>query len=87
MKKSKSSISGAKTYKEIGSFWDTHALSDFWDQTRKAAIDVEVESEMTYYSLDKELSEKVRSLAQRRGVSADTLINLWVQEKLHEQNP
>jgi len=84
MKKPKSSISGAKTYKEIGNFWDTHALSDFWDQTRKAAIDVEIESEMTYYSLDKELSEKVKSLAQRRGVSADTLINLWVQEKLQE---
>ena len=84
MKKPKSSISGAKTYKEIGNFWDTHPLSDFWDQTRKAAIDVEIESEMTYYSLDKELSEKVKSLAQRRGVSADTLINLWVQEKLQE---
>jgi hypothetical protein len=87
MKKSKSSISRAKTYKEIGSFWDTHHLSDFWDQTRKAAIDVEIETEMTYYSLDKELSEKVQSLAQSRGVSADTLINLWVQEKLQEQNP
>jgi hypothetical protein len=47
---------------------------------------VEIEFEMTYYSLDRELSEKVKSLAQRRGVSADTLINLWVQEKLQEQN-
>ena len=87
MKKDRSSISRAKTYKEIASFWDTHDLSDFWDQTRKATIDVEIESEMTYYSLDKKLSDKVRSLAQRRGVSADTLINLWVQEKLQEQNP
>ncbi len=87
MKKSRSSISRAKTYREIGNFWDTHDLSDFWDQTRKAAIDVEIESEMTYYSLDRKLSEKVQSLAQRRGVSADTLINLWVQEKLQEQNP
>ena len=87
MKKGKSSISRGKTYKEIGSFWDTHALSDFWEQTRKAAIDVEIESEMTYYSLDRKLSEKVQSIAQKRGVSADTLINLWVQEKLQEQSP
>jgi metal-dependent HD superfamily phosphatase/phosphodiesterase len=87
MEKSKSSTSGATTYKEIGSFWDTHSLSDFWGQTRKVAIDVEIESEITYYSVDRRLSEKVQSLAQRRGVSADTLINLWVQEKLQEQNP
>ena len=79
MKESKSSISRAKTYQEIGSFWDTHPLSDFWDQTRKAAIDVEIESEITYYALDKELSKKVQSLARRRGVSPDTLFNLCVQ--------
>jgi len=45
---------------------------------------VDIKSEITYYSLDKKLSEQVQSTAQRRGVSADTLINLWVQEKLQE---
>jgi hypothetical protein len=39
-----------------------------------------------YYLLDKKVSEQVQFIAQRRGVSADTLINLWVQEKLQEQN-
>ncbi len=47
MKRGKSSISRGKTYKEIASFWDTHDLSGFWDQTRKSTIDVEIESEMT----------------------------------------
>jgi hypothetical protein len=31
------------------------------------------------------LSEKIRTIAQKRGVSPDTLVNLWVQEKLQEQ--
>ena len=85
MSKGRSTISKAKSYKEIADFWDTHDLSDFWGQTKKVEFGVDIKSEIIYYSLDKKLSEKVQSVAQRRGVSADTLINLWVQEKLQEQ--
>jgi hypothetical protein len=87
MRKYKSSISKAKSYKEIGEFWDTHDLAEFWDQTKKALFEVNIESEVTHYSLDRRLAEKVQTVAQKRGVSADTLINLWVQEKLLDQNP
>lgn len=86
MKRGKSSISKAKSYREIGDFWDTHDLSDFWDQTKRIDFDVNIESEITYYSLEKRLAKEVQSIAQKRGVSADTLINLWVQEKIQEQN-
>jgi hypothetical protein len=86
MRKGKSSVSNAKSYKEIGEFWDIHDLSDFWDQTRRAKFEVDIQSEITYYSLDKKLAEEVQSIAQKRGVSADTLINLWVQEKIQERS-
>jgi hypothetical protein len=86
MRKGKSSISNAKSYKEIGEFWDIHDLSDFWDQTKRVKFEVDIESEITYYSLDKKLAEEVQFIAQKRGVSADTLINLWVQEKIQEQS-
>jgi hypothetical protein len=86
MKRGKSSISKAKFYREIGDFGDTHDLSDFWDQTKRADFEVNIESEITYYSLDKRLAKEVQSIAQKRGVSADTLISLWVQEKIQEQN-
>ncbi len=48
MKKSKSSISKANSYAEIGEFWDEHDLSDYWDKTRKVKFDVVVEPEATY---------------------------------------
>ena len=86
MRKGKSSISKAKSYKEIGEFWDIHDLSDFWDQTKRVKFEVGIESEITYCSLDKRLAEEAQSIAQKRGVSADTLINLWVQEKIQEQS-
>ena len=87
MRKDKSSISKAKSYREIGEFWDTHDLTAFWDQTKKVAFEVDIKSEVTYYSLDKRLAERVQTIARKRGVSGDTLFNLWVQEKLLEQNP
>jgi len=85
MKRHKSSVSQATSYKEIGEFWDTHDLSDFWDRTKEASFEVDIGSEVTYYAVDKILSEKIQTIAQKRGVTADTLINLWVQEKLQEQ--
>jgi len=48
MPKHKSSISKAKSYKEIGEFWDTHDLTEYWDQTKKTSFEVDIESEVTY---------------------------------------
>ena len=85
MRKHKSSLSDTSSYKGIGEFWDTHDLSEFWEKTKAASFKVDIESETTYYAVDKTLSEKIQAVAQKRGVTADTLINLWVQEKLQEQ--
>lgn len=84
MGKHKSSLSEATSHKEIGEFWDTHDLSSFWDKTKTASFEVDIEAEVTYYAVDKTLSDKIQSVAQKRGVTADTLINLWVQEKLQK---
>jgi len=86
MRKLKTSISRAGSYKKIADFWDTHDLSDVWGKTRATDFQVDIQSEVTYYSLDKTLSKKVQSVARNRGISTDTLINLWIQEKLQEQN-
>ncbi|RPI76113.1 MAG: hypothetical protein EHM45_13900 [Desulfobacteraceae bacterium] len=85
MKQNKSSLSRLTSYKEIGSFWDEHDLSDFWDKTKEESFEVEIGSEVTYYAVDKVLAKKIRILAQQRGVAPDTLVNLWVQEKLREE--
>ena len=85
MNKHKSSISKAKSYKEIGEFWDTHDLTEYWDQSKPAKFEVDIQSEVTYYALDNELSARIRAISRQRGISADTLLNLWVQDKLEQQ--
>jgi hypothetical protein len=84
MRKTRSTISKGASYEQISEFWDTHDLADYWDKTRPADFDVQIESEVTYYALESQLSAKVRSIALRRGVLPETLPNLWVQEKLRE---
>jgi len=87
MSKGRSSVSKARSYLEIGQFWDAHDLADYWEQTHPVEFEVDIRSEVTYYPLDATLSARIRSVAQRRGISPETLLNLWVQEKLQEEFP
>jgi CopG antitoxin of type II toxin-antitoxin system len=85
MKKSKSSISKARSYAEIGEFWDKHDLSDYWSKTRKVKFDVVLEPEATYYPVAKDLSEKIQSQARKERVSSYALVNSWLDQKLKEK--
>ena len=85
MSEDRSSISQARSYLEIGEFWDAHDLADYWDRTRPVEFDVDLQSEATYYAVEGGLARRVRQIARRNGISGETLLNLWVQEKLQEQ--
>lgn len=85
MRKRRSSISKAKSYKEIGEFWDTHDLGDYWAHIKPVEFEINIQSETMYYPVDSALSAKIYTIARRRGVSPETLLNLWVQEKLQEE--
>lgn len=80
----KSSVSEARTYAEIGDFWDEHDLSDYWDATRCVRADIQLQSEESLYAVEKGLSDTIRRAAKERGVSPHTLINLWLQEKVQK---
>ena len=80
-----SSISKASSYREIGEYWDTHDLSKIWRKTKRVKFEVQIQSEATYCAIEKSLSERVMSIAKKKGVSSDTLVNLWIQQKLQEQ--
>jgi hypothetical protein len=85
MKKNESSLSKARSYAEIGEYWDKHDLSDVWGKTKKVKFEVVVEPEATYYPVERDLSAKIQSVAKKQGVSSDTLVNLWLEQKINEQ--
>jgi hypothetical protein len=81
MSGNKSSISKSNSDTEIGEYWDEHDLGDVWEETKPIEIEVAIRSEKRYYPIERSLSEKLNELARVQGVSPETLINLWVQEK------
>jgi hypothetical protein len=46
---------------------------------------VDIQSEVRYCALESNLAAKMTEIAWQRGVSVETLLNLWVLEKLKEQ--
>jgi len=80
----KSTISQASSYEEMGEYWDHHDAGEVWDQTKPAEFDVDIRRERTYYSIGRALSEKLVQIARGQGISAETLLNLWIQEKILE---
>lgn len=79
----KTPVSNASTYHDIGAFWDEHDATEFGDQ-KEVHFEVNVSSQLRYYPVDRDLSLKIRQIAEQHGVTEETLLNIWVQEKLDQ---
>jgi hypothetical protein len=85
MAENKSSLSGSKSYQELSEYWDTHSLADHWEQTSAVEFDVDLKSSTLYFPVDRFLAERLREVASAHGVSAETLVNLWLQERVTDE--
>jgi len=77
-----SSVSGADSYEAIGEFWDTHSSADYWDQ----GYDVEFEVSVPHrhrVSIEVDLFGRLAEVARHHDVSSETLVNLWIAERLN----
>ena len=70
------------TLDEFWGFWDTHSSADYEDVMEAVEIEVDPLSSTVYLPVAKDLVSKVRAQARRQGVSSETLVNLWLQERL-----
>jgi len=70
------------TLEEFWEFWDEHSSADFEDVMEDAEVQIELSSSKIYCAIAKDLLLQVRNRAHQQGVSTETLINLWLQEKL-----
>ncbi len=77
----KTEISKARTLEEIGEFWDTHSLDDHWDKTREAEFEVRA-AQRRRVTVEPQIYKQIEAEARVRGVVPETLVNLWLAEKL-----
>jgi len=73
---------GFQTLEELSDFWDTHSTADYEDLTEPVEVEIDLSSSKVYCPVAKDLLRQVRQRAHQQGVSTETLINLWLQERL-----
>jgi hypothetical protein len=70
------------TLEELWGFWDAHSSADYEDAMESVEVEIDLASSKVYCPVAKDLLGKVRVQAHRQGVSTETLVNLWLQERL-----
>ena len=80
MPANKSSISKANSPQKIGEFWDQQ---DFTERDDPNAPDVEFHITAAI-PIEPDLLSDIEELAHLRGINVETLINLWLKEKVVE---
>ena len=66
---------------EIADYWDSHSLADHWDETEEVRVEVRAERRRRI-TLAPEVYAKIEAQARRLGVLPETLVNLWLAERL-----
>ena len=77
------SISQARSIEEIADFWDTHSVADYWDQTQEVEFEIRAQRRHRII-LDPDVYIRVEEQARLRGMLPETLVNLWVAERLEK---
>lgn len=76
-------ISKARNIEEIADFWDTHSLAEHWDATEEVEFEVRAKRRHRV-TLSPDVYEKLETRAHIEGILPETLINLWLAERLQE---
>ncbi|MFZ5877743.1 MAG: CopG family antitoxin [Chloroflexota bacterium] len=80
MAENKSSISKTSSTEKMGEFWDKHDFTDF-DDSNAPDVDFQV---TVAIPVEPDLLSDLEELAHVRGISTETLVNLWLKEKVVE---
>ena len=74
-------ISGARSLDEVAEYWDEHSVADHWDETRDVELGVRAQR-WHRVNLDPDVFGEIRTEARQRGIAVETLVNLWLRERL-----
>lgn len=67
---------------EVIEFWDTHSTADYEDEMEDVSFEIDLQEEIFTVAIIPELVDLMERQAKARGVTTETLVNLWLAEKL-----
>src|SRR3989344_7486248 len=78
-------IPAFNSYEEEASFWDSHSVTDFEDETKDVDIVFELDKpkkESLILRVNKDMKRKLEKVARSKKVSVSTLSRIWLTERL-----
>ncbi len=73
------------TFEEMADFWDTHDITDYEEYLTPVEADISTRPGHEYViTLSDTLNLTLRQVQEQEKVPLNTLVNLWVQEKLQQ---
>lgn len=67
---------------EIIEFWDVHSTADYGDEMEDVNLEIDLHEEVFTVALLPELVEMVGRQAKARGVTTETMVNVWLAERV-----
>jgi hypothetical protein len=67
---------------ELAKFWDTYEATHFDKLKHEINMMFERQSRCFYVAINPDLWASLQKVAQRRGIMVETLVNLWLQERI-----
>lgn len=68
------------TIEEAAEFWDTHSVADY--ESQLVEIEFSPGESITLVAIAGDFFPALEKHARLKGISIETLVNLWIQEKL-----
>jgi predicted DNA binding CopG/RHH family protein len=88
MSKQRKNIPKFKSEEEERAFWETHDSTDYLDWTKAQQVlmpNLKPSTKTISLRLPQHLLDSIKAAANARDVPYQSLIKVWLQEKLHER--
>ena len=88
MSKQRKNIPSLKSEQEERAFWETHDSTDYLDWTQAQQVimpNLKPSTKTISLRLPQHLLDSIKAAANARDVPYQSLIKVWLQEKLHER--
>ena len=72
---------------EAGEFWDAHDSGEYEDLMTPVEIEFDLHEQELFIAVAKDVAVRLQAKAREQGVGAETLVNLWLAERLHSLAP
>ena len=70
-----------ESLEEASKFWDTHDSADYEEFMRDVEVNVDIRRWTYLVPVDSSLYRRIQSIARKKGISTEALVNKWIQEK------